>query len=311
MNSLIAFMKEAYPPRAKYGVELIPDLSGQVFLITGGNAGIGKETAKHLLSHNAKVYIAARSREKTDKAIAELKDATGKEAIFIQLDLADLKSVKAAAHEFLRQETRLNVLYNNGGVMFAPAKETTPDGYDLQWGTNVVGHFYLTQLLIPILLETAKSTGVKARVVTAASSGHLFTSKFAFDSFKAGPVRDKMSTKELYFQSKAGNLIFANELARRYGDRGIVSIALNPGNIKTELQRHMGFFELTIGSTILYDVAHGALTGLFAGTAPEGADLNGKYLIPWARLGTPTELVQDPKLALKIWSWLEEQTQDI
>jgi len=142
MGLVLSYLISSFPPASHFTVKDIPDLSGKVIIVTGANTGIGKETAKALLSHNAKVYIAARSKEKAEQAIADLKDQTGKEAIFLKLDLSDLNSVKAAAEEFQSQEKALHVLFNNAGVMMPPMDQLTTQGYDLQIGTNTLGPFY-------------------------------------------------------------------------------------------------------------------------------------------------------------------------
>ncbi|KAA1472365.1 NAD(P)-binding protein [Dentipellis sp. KUC8613] len=142
----------------------IPDLSGKVALVTKGNTGIGKETVRALLVHNATVYLAARSLDKAHAAIADLKADTGKQAIYLKLDLANLASVRAAASQFLAGETQLHVLFNNApfdphsGVMWPSHSELTKDGFDLQFGTNVVGHYLLTKLLLLALLPAAHSS---------------------------------------------------------------------------------------------------------------------------------------------------------
>ncbi|OJA14188.1 hypothetical protein AZE42_06507 [Rhizopogon vesiculosus] len=281
MSTYLSLLGQSFPPKSQFSVDDIPDLTGKVTIVTGGNTGIGKETAKALLVHNAKVYVAARSQEKVEAAIQDLKNNTGKEAIFLKLDLGDLKSVKAAAEEYLSKETKLDILFNNAGVMFPPVDLLTTDGYDLQFGTNVLGHFYFTKLLLPALIATAKSApDSKARVITTSSSAH-------------------------------GNVVQAFELARRYGLEGIVSIPLNPGNIKTDLGRHMPSLQRSIMNQFLYDVEHGALTQLYAGTVPGAVEFNGKYLIPWARVGPTRKDAQDPKIGEALWKWLEEQVKDI
>ncbi|KAG1743182.1 uncharacterized protein EDB91DRAFT_1236724 [Suillus paluster] len=311
MGSHLSVLGQSFPPKPNFRVDDIPDLTGKVIIVTGANTGIGKETVKALLAHNAKVYVAARSEEKADVAIKDLKGSTGKEAIFLKLDLGDLKSVKSAAEEYLSKETKLDVLFNSAGVMFPPKDLLTNDGYDLQFGTNVLGHFYFTKLLLPTLIATAKSApDGKARVITTSSSAHVL-SGLTFSTFKDGPARKKLSTADLYGQSKNGNVVQALELARRYGSEGIVSIPLNPGNIKTDLARHMPSFLRSILNLFLYDVEHGALTQLYAGTAPEAVELNGKYLVPWARLGPTRKDARDPKIGEALWEWLEEQVKDI
>ncbi|KAH7911147.1 hypothetical protein BJ138DRAFT_1113470 [Hygrophoropsis aurantiaca] len=306
-----SLLRELFPPATTFTANDIPDMSGKVVLVTGANAGIGKETARVLLTKNAKVWIAARDQSKGEAALKELKDRTGKDAHLLKLNLANLKSVKSAAEEFLSKETRLDVLFNNAGVMTPPKEMLTDDGYDLQFGTNVLGHFYFTKLVLPLLLSTAKSSpDGTVRVVNTSSNGH-WAGGLHFDAFKDGPVRRKMGDWALYGQSKTGNIVFSAELTRRYGDQGLISTSLNPGGIKTELQRHAGSFAQMLGNALLHDVSFGALTQLYAGTSPEGVKLNGKYLVPWARLGTPRADTQDPQLGKELWAWLDEQVQNV
>jgi len=311
LMSLIAVIKQISPPKSKFNVEDIPDLSGKIIIVTGANTGVGFETAKALLAHNAKVYIAARSQEKGQAAIERLQKVTGKKGIFLKLDLADLKAVKSAAEDFLSKENELHVLFNNGGVMAPPIHQLTADGYDLQFGTNVLGHFYFTKLLLPTLITTAQSSpGVGGRVVNTSSVGHLFEN-LHFNTFKDGPARKKMGTQHLYCQSKFGNVVFATELARRYGNQGIVSTSVHPGSLRSELIRHVGRIQKALMNLFLSDVSYGALTQLWAGTSPEGKDLGGKYLIPWARIGSPRKDSQDPATGKELWTWLEEQVKDV
>ncbi|TRM63807.1 hypothetical protein BD626DRAFT_568431 [Schizophyllum amplum] len=302
-------LSEAWPPKPKFSVGDMPDLSGKVMLVTGGNSGIGKETVKALLQHNAKVYIGARSQERAEEAIKELKDITKKEALFIKIDLEDLKSIKAAVAEFQNKEPQLHALYNNAGVMLCPLSMLTAGGYDFQFGTNVLGHFYLTKLLLPILLSTARDC-VSARIVNTSSSSHTFVDTINFNTLKDGPARSKMSSMNLYSQSKFGNVVLANELARRYGDQGIISTALNPGNLQSNLQRYMNPIASKLTRFVLYPTPFGALTQLYAGTMG-GKELNGKYLIPWARVGSCRSGADDPELGKALWKWCEEQVANV
>jgi len=317
MGVLLSLYNESYPPAPKFTADSVPDLSGKVMIITGGNTGIGKETARVLLLHDAKVYIACRSAEKAAAAIDDLKKVTGKgddRILFLPVDLSDLASIKAGVDEYLTKETKLDVLFNSGGVMIPPVDQLTKHGHDLQFGTNVLGHFYLTQLLIPTLINTAKtSPDGKARVVNTSSSAHLISKSaknggpVELDTLRDGPKRTKLGTQSLYAQSKSGNVLFSHELARRYGSQGIVSTALNPGNIKTDLQRHASSLQLTLIGWMLKDVSYGALTQLYAGTSPEGAEFNGKYLIPWARVRPCRADHNDEKKEAELWAWLEAQ----
>ncbi|KAI0718979.1 NAD(P)-binding protein [Cerioporus squamosus] len=300
------------PPKPKWGVANIPDLSGKVMIVTGGNAGIGKETVKALLLRGAKVYMAARSEAKALVAVEELRAATGRSAIVLKIDLADLRSVKAAAAEFLSRESRLDVLFNSGGVMFPPVEQLTADGYDLQFGTNVLGHFYLTQLLIPVLLSgVSQSRDQHARVVNTSSMGHTSVSGIDFDTLREHPKRKKMGTQKLHFQSKFATVVFSNELHRRYGDQGIISVSLHPGNLKTDVQRHVSHLEKVLSAPLLHPASMGALTQLWAGTSPDGLQLGGEYLIPWARLGTAREETQDAQLGKKLWAWMENAIREV
>jgi NAD(P)-dependent dehydrogenase (short-subunit alcohol dehydrogenase family) len=308
ISALVAFFLEAFPPATKFTAEDIPDLSGSVAIVTGGASGIGLETVKALLTRNAKVYIAGRSKKNAHEAINNLKEQTGKCAHFLQLDLGDLKSTKTAAEMFNSKEPELHMLFNNAGVMAPPVSQLTADGYDLQFGTNVLGHYYLTTLLLPALLSGTKSSrDGKARVINTSSAGHQFNS-LDFNTFKDSPLRRQLPSLILYNQSKYGNVVFSAELARRYGTQGIVSTSVNPGNIKTNLQRHLSLFETLTSKLLLWPAPMGALTQLYAGTSTDGKDLNGKHLIPWARMGNPRADTQDPKVGRELWAWLEEQT---
>ncbi|KAI0372200.1 NAD(P)-binding protein [Pilatotrama ljubarskyi] len=300
-------MAQSFPPKSKFSVEQIPDLAGRIVIVTGGNAGIGYETVKALLQHNAKVYMASRSKAKADAAIASLKEATGKEAIFLELDLSSLASVKKAAQEYLSKEKELHILFNNAGVMWPPVDQFTKDGYDLQFGTNVLGHFYFTELLMPALLAGVQtSPDQHTRVITTSSSGAYFE-VLHWDTFKDSPARKKMNTQALYFQSKLGNAVVANQVAKRYGDKGVISISVNPGNIRSELQRYVPGPVRRIMYLMLYPTPYGALTQLFAGSMPEALKYNGEFLIPWARLGKCRAEAYDPEIGERLWKWLEEQ----
>jgi len=310
MGQVLQVLSEQAPPASHYVPSRdIPDLSGKVVIVTGGNTGIGKETIRELLKKNAKVYMGARSRTRAEGAIADLKGDTGKEAIFLELDLASLDSITKAANEFKSKESALHILFNSGGVMVPPIDQLTADGYDLQFGTNCLGHAHFTMLLIPELTAGAKSSpDGKARVVNTSSGAAYQAGRVGinFDTLKDTPERKKMGTQLLYAQSKYGNVVFSNELAKRYADQGIVSTAMNPGNLKTELQRHVPGWLKGPLNLMLYPVENGALTQLWAGTSPETKDFNGKWLIPWARVGKmgPSS---DPKLGEKLWDWIEEQ----
>ncbi|KAF9031270.1 NAD(P)-binding protein, partial [Hymenopellis radicata] len=234
MGTVMSMYAANWPPKAKWSVEDIPDLSGKVIIVTGGNSGIGEETVKALLSKNAKVYIASHNKARVEATIQGLKGVTDNEALFIDLDLASLSSVKAAAETFQKLESKLDVLINNVGVMIPDPKALTAEGHDLQFGVNVVGPYYFTRLLIP-QLEAAGSS----RVVTLTSHGHILVNGINWDTIMDGPERQSTKPLDLYNQSKFAIVVVANEFARRYGDKGIVSSSVHPGLIVTNLGRTM------------------------------------------------------------------------
>jgi len=317
----IGVFGQLFPPKPTWTAADVPDQAGKVVIITGGSGGIGQETARVLLSKGAKVYIAARSQEKSEKAIDELKETGNESVFFLKLDLTDLVAIKAAAEEFNGKESELHGLYNNAGVMYPPVESITEQGYDMQFGTNALGHFYLTKLLLPVLLATAKNSPAgTVRVVNVSSLGHQLYSGAPegiwWPSVSPGndalEARKKLGTTKLYGQSKLGNILFSNELARRYGGEGIVSISLHPGAIKTDLTRHSaGTLVQRVGRMIAYPVSYGAISSLYAGTAPAAGELNGKYLTTWARVTLPSDQALDTELGKKMWDWCEEQVKDI
>ncbi|KAJ6576413.1 hypothetical protein DFH09DRAFT_1149262 [Mycena vulgaris] len=314
LYDLYQFFKQAYfSGKPVWQTSDMPDLTGKVVIVTGGGAGIGKETVKALLEHNAVVYIASRNAAKTEAAIQDLKILTGKAASSLVLDLEDFHSIRKAVEQFLQQEKRLDILFNNAGVMMPPVEATTANGYDLSFGTNVLGHFYLTKLLLPLLIQTAGITEEPTRVVNTSSGSH-YLAMHDFNTFKDGPARRKLNLMQIYGQSKWANVTFSNELARRYGDKGVVSSCVNPGNLKdTELSRHVnsGVEKFLLKILQIYPPSWGALPQLFAGTSPEGVDFNGKFIIPWGRLGPARKDTADPNLGKELWTWLEEQVKDL
>jgi len=190
-------------------------------------------------------------------------------------------------------------------------KVLTKQGYDMQFGTNVLGHHYFTTLLLPTLLATAKHTPPgTVRVITTSSSGsYLFPEHdINYETLTPGAARDKMGLQDMYVQSKFGNTLDARELSRRYASEGITSIAVNPGNIDSDLGRTMSKFAIFLLRTILlHPTPYGAITQLYAGTAPEAAEHNGKFLMPWGRVGQHTKASNDPDNALRLWNWLDAQ----
>ncbi|KAL5483641.1 RDH1_3 [Sanghuangporus weigelae] len=319
LDMLGMFLDQAYPPSPKFTEADVPDLSGKVVVVTGGNTGLGKETVRVVLEHGAKVYVACRSEEKANAAIKELREQIGKDGLhFISLDLSSFASIKKAVEELKSKEVKLDILFNNAGVMSPPVEQLTEDGYDMTFGTNVVGPFVFTKLLLPLLQRAASENG-DARIVNTSSLGHAAAPKeyIMWETLKPGEKdgpadkkRRKFGPDNLYYQSKCGVIMVANEWARRYGNQGIISCSLHPGTAESELGRHWPAFQKRLMGIFikLKPTSLGAITQIYAGTSPEGKGLNGKYLIPWARVGKPREDILDEKKSTKLWDWLEEQT---
>jgi retinol dehydrogenase-12 len=291
------------------------DIIDKIFIVTGGYAGCGWELTKILYQHNATIHVAGRSADKAADAISEIRkllpDSKGK-MVFLKLDLADLSTIKASADEFLSKETKLDVLWNNAGVMWPPrgSKSTQvstqphqsrpwrfsrltsglPQGFELQMATNCLGPFLFTELLYPILAFTAKTAPSNSvRICWAASlSVDLAAPKGGISLDSTGAFLPNWTANQQYNYacSKAGNYFYANEFPIHHPDSpGIVSVCFNPGNLNTELQRHVTYpGKSLINKMITHPPVFGGYTELWAGLAPEltTAD-NGLYIAPWGR----------------------------
>ncbi|KAI9725079.1 MAG: hypothetical protein M1812_000355 [Candelaria pacifica] len=233
--SLSQSLGEFYPPSPKYTEHNVPDLSGKVYLITGGTSGIGLALAKILYSKNARVYITSRTKVSAENAINKIKKdipVSQGQIAYITLDLTDLSTIAPAVKGFLAEESQLHSVWYNAGVMNTPTGSRTRQGYEIQWGTNVVAHFLINKLLMPILLSTAQvAPKGSVRSVWVSSDGHNYYSPKPdgidwneisiqkSDGWKGG-----MSVMKYYGQSKAGDVILSKETATRYGEQGIVSV---------------------------------------------------------------------------------------
>ncbi|KAJ7612630.1 hypothetical protein FB45DRAFT_302098 [Roridomyces roridus] len=298
----------------------IPNLTDKVVVVTGGNTGIGYQTVKQLLLKNAKVYIAGRSAERVAAAIESLETGTnGKKAIFLQLDLSDLRSVRKAAESFLEKEGRLDILFNNAGVFSGPPETLTAQGLDLEFGTNVLGHFFFTQLLLPALTKSSEYNKVPARVINTSSFFHPFAPGPGVDfvTVKGGPERDAWVKKAgvnfgapmgLYGQSKFGNILVSNYWAKTYSDV-LVACAVHPGWIKSDITRHQPGWQQRFIYFSQYPTPMGALTQLWAGTVATPAQITGEYLVPWGQVGKPDKRTTNGKLEEEVIGFLKEQIQ--
>jgi NAD(P)-dependent dehydrogenase (short-subunit alcohol dehydrogenase family) len=214
---------------AKWTAAGISDRTGRVAVITGANTGLGYETAMALAAHGARVVLAVRNLDKDKDAAARITAKSPHADVALQeLDLTSLDSVRAAAEQLRSDHDRIDLLINNAGVMMTP-KSTTKDGFELQFGTNHLGHFALTGLLLDRLLPVAGS-----RVVTVTSMGHRI-GRIRFDDLQ---WEHRYSRMGAYGQSKLANLLFTYELQRRLTGTNIIAAAAHPGASRTELARN-------------------------------------------------------------------------
>jgi NAD(P)-dependent dehydrogenase (short-subunit alcohol dehydrogenase family) len=293
----------------------IPDQSGRRALVTGATSGIGYTTALELLRHNADVLIAARNPQKAAEAAGNLTKASGNEPEIVELDLADLASVEQAAEYVGKAHDRLDLLINNAGVMATPYRQT-PDGFELQIGTNHLGHFALTARLMP-LLQQAEAP----RVVTVSSFMH----KTVRGISKADLTTENGYRKwESYGKSKLANVLFMLELDRRARAAGstLISAGSHPGYASTNLQaagpelagRPFQARLYAAGTRLVaQSAAAGAWPSLYAATLPElrpgsfvGPGFLGYRGAP--KPATPTSAGRDPELAQRLWAWSVEAT---
>ena len=278
----------------------LPRLAGRTFVITGANSGIGLEAARALADHEARVILAVRDVAKGERAAAEI----GGDTHVRKLDLADLASVRAFAED---THDDIDVLINNAGVMNVPASRTV-DGFELQFGTNHLGHFALTNLLLPRIMD---------RVVVLSSGAHRY-GKIRLDD--PNWEHGRYDRYRAYGQSKLSNLLFASELQRRLREIGseVKVVSAHPGWAATNLQSHSGRTienaAMALGNKVLaQDSAMGALPTLYAATqalpddgyvGPDGlAEMRG-----YPTLVGRNKAAQDDETARKLWELSEELT---
>jgi NAD(P)-dependent dehydrogenase (short-subunit alcohol dehydrogenase family) len=290
----------------------VPDQARRVAVVTGANTGIGYETAVVLARRGANVVLAVRNIDKGEHAAARITDAYPHAKVALQqLDLTSLASVRAAADVIKAAHPRIDLLINNAGVMMTP-KGITKDGFELQFGTNHLGHFALTGLLLDHLLPVDGS-----RVVTISSLGHRLRATIDSEDLRPGPGYDRAAA---YGRSKLANLLFTCELQRRLADHAAptIAVAAHPGGSRTELGRNAPTW-VRIGMTIVGPVlfqtaAMGALPALRAATDPQVR--GGQYYGP-SHLGEQRgypQLVQssaashDEPLQRWLWAVSEQST---
>ncbi|KAJ7227667.1 NAD(P)-binding protein [Mycena rebaudengoi] len=275
------------PPKATW--DTIASFSGCNSGIGGGGGG------GFLLIPNTKVYITCRSIAKAEATIAALENETGRRTIILPLDLSSFDSIKQAAAEFRRQESVLHILFNNAGVMAAPMSLLTHEHYDLQFGVNVLGTMMLLYPRVQVFAEPEPRTRVRFSLLARSPPFLRFAN---FEALTDTPTRSKMSPDALYAQSKF-SLYSLNkhrvsfECARRHASDGVISIALHPGMLTTDIGRH--FHPSNFSQAKLNTLS---LTRLWADTAPKAATLNGK--VHASRTGTLHQGTLDPAFGAQL-----------
>jgi retinol dehydrogenase-12 len=267
------------------------ELAGRTFMVTGGNTGIGRATAADLASRGGRVYVASRSADKGQQAVADIAAATGSEAVaFLPLDLADLASVRLCAEEFLALGEPLHVLINNAGV--AGRRGITKDGFELAFGVNHVGHFALTTALLGRLAASAP-----ARVVTVASDAHYQARGVDFEAARR-PTASVTGLRE-YAVSKLCNVLFSQELSRRVEGRGITTYALHPGLVASDIWRRVPWPIRPLMKLRMISPEEGARTSLYCATSDSLAAASGRFYDN-SREREPSQ-VATPDLARALW----------
>ncbi len=267
-------------------------LNERVVLITGGNTGIGLATARELACQGAHVFVACRSAEKARVAVDDIRRSSGNQRIeALELDLANLDSVRRCARELLAREMPLHVLINNAGL--AGARGLTASGFELAFGVNHVGHFLLTHLLLDRLKESAP-----ARIVTVASKAHYGAPGIDWSAVRL-PTRSRTGLNE-YGVSKLANVLFSAELSRRLVGSGVTTYALHPGVVASDVWRSVPWPFRSLLKMAMITTEEGAATTLHCATSPALADQSGLYYDRCLEK-TPSAAARDPALAAELW----------
>ncbi len=291
------------------------DLTGKVAIVTGASGGLGEETARALAAKGASVTIAARDMARAEKTAAGIRESTGNHQVDVgEMELDKPDSVRAFASDWLSKHNELNLLINNAGVMACPLSRT-PEGWEMQFATNHLGHFLLTCLLSPALVK-----GAPARVVNLSSGGHNFA-PVDFDDIHFNEREYQKFVS--YGQSKTANILFSIELDNRLKDRGVRANAVHPGVIMTDLGRHMSQEDIDSlmnnrpeGSPpmTMKEIPQGAATSVWMASAPELEGVGGQYaqdcqlVAPDADAGAGgwAAWAQGDENAARLWKMSEE-----
>jgi retinol dehydrogenase-12 len=276
------------------------DLANKTFIVTGANTGIGKVTAKELARRGAHVIVACRSKDKAAAVIEEIqRDTTSASLEYVHLDLGDLASVRACAEAIAARGTPIHGLINNAGM--AGAKGLTRDGFELTWGTNHLGPYLFTRLLLDRIQQAGQ-----ARIVNVASASHYNATGIDWDALKQ-PTRSATGMRE-YAVSKLSNVLFAKELARRLDGTGVTTYALHPGVVATDVWRRVPGPLRWLIKQFMITPEQGAVASLRCATDPALAGQTGRYYDVGGKEKEPSKLAGDAQLASALWTRSAEWT---
>jgi retinol dehydrogenase 12 len=272
----------------------------KTILITGANTGLGRATAEALAKRGARLYLACRSEERTQPVINAIKrERPDAFAAYIPLELSDLESVRACAARFIATGEPLHVLVNNAGI--AGQRGTTRQGFELAFGTNHLGHFLLTQLLLPRLRESAP-----ARIVHVASDSHYDCKSIEWTDLQK-PTKTYMAMRE-YEVSKLCNILFAREFARRFDGAGVRSYAVDPGTVASDIWRKIPWPIRSWMKRSMITPEEGAFSAILCASDPSVANEDGLYYAQNGEKREPSDLAKDEELARALWTRSAEWT---
>lgn len=316
---------QLFPPAPSLTETNLPTLVGKVFIVTGGNAGVGYELVRILYAKGGTVYIASRSPSKIESAIEDIKSAhpsSPGQVKSLPVDLGDLTTISECASSFLAQETRLDVLWNNAGIAQVPAGSVSAQGHEAHVATNCLGHYLLTKLLLPVLRRTARSSpSGSVRVVFTSSGivdmqgplGGLSLAEYTPGNHSKDKARN-------YSASKAGNWLLASEFDKRTRKDGIVCVVQNPGTLRTKGWDAVPALKLLF-TPLFNEPKMGAYTELWCGLSSDvKCEDGGRLAMPWGRWNHSLrkDILESLKskaeggtgLAVEFWEWCDEQTKN-
>ena len=275
-------------------------VENKTFIVTGANTGIGRVTATELARDGAHVILACRSKDKTDPVIDEIKRITGNDKVeFIQLDLGDLASVRACAKAILDRNIPIHGLINNAGLAGKHGK--TKDGFEITFGTNHLGHYLFTRLL----LDRIKASG-EARIINVSSNSHFRAKRIRWERLQKR-TRSITGMRE-YEVSKLSNVLFTKELARRLEGTRVPTSAVHPGVTATDAWRQVPNPFRWVMKRFMITPEEGAASSLRCATAPELATETGRYYDVGGKEKRPNRIADDVELARTLWQKSAEWT---